>query len=142
MIRDYQIPITLSALHVYHSGVVSMPECGLRDRSLNLNTTRLVSERGHRWQAGTMVLEDRSGAVYSTAISTDGQRIVSGSMGGMVRVWDAVSGMLLHSWRTHACGTVASVAFSHDESRIVACSGYIPITVEVWDIVSGSLQHT
>jgi hypothetical protein len=30
LVRDYQIPISLSGLQVYHSGMISMPECTLR----------------------------------------------------------------------------------------------------------------
>jgi hypothetical protein len=35
--RDYHTPISVSALQVYHSGVVTMPECTLRKKARNLS---------------------------------------------------------------------------------------------------------
>jgi WD40 repeat protein len=108
--RDYQIPITLSALQVYHSGVVSMPECALRMQTTTHGTARLISERDRGWQTETMILEGHSSLVYSVAFSSDGFRIVSGSWDKTVRIWDAVSGVVLRTLEGHT-NSVWSVAF-------------------------------
>ena len=49
------------------------------------------------WDAVTgveqLVLDGHNGSVRSVGWSSDGSRIVSGSMDGSVRVWDAVTGV-------------------------------------------------
>jgi WD40 repeat protein len=137
--RDYQIPITLSALQVYHSGVVSMPKCALRKQTTIHGTARLISERDRDWQSKIMILEGHTNSVSSVAFSADGSRIVSGSGDCTVRVWDAVSGVVLHTLKGHT-NSVYSVAFSSDGLRIV--SGSSDCTVRIWDAVSGVVLHT
>jgi WD40 repeat protein len=139
LMRDYQFPITLSALQVYHSGVVSMPECALRRQTTNYNIPCLISERDHDWQTKTMILEGHRNPVTSVAFSSDGSRIVSGSDGNTVRIWDAMSGVTLHTLKGHT-GLVTSVAFSSDGLRIV--SGSWDHTVRIWDAASGVTLHT
>jgi WD40 repeat protein len=137
--RDYQIPITLSALHVYHSGVITMPECALRRQTTNHGTARLILERDRDWQAVTTILEGHSGAVCSVAFSSDGLRIVSCADDHTVRIWDTVSGILQQTLEGHT-DWVRSAVFSSDGSRIV--SGSEDDTVRIWDAISGQLQHT
>jgi WD40 repeat protein len=137
--RDYYSPISLSALQVYHSGVVSMPECALRVKTVNLAVPRLISERNDGWQTGMSILYGHTSPVNSVAFSYDGLRIVSGSDDETVRIWDAVSGTIQHTLKGHT-GWVSSVAFSFDGLRIV--SGSHDDTVRIWDAVSGTIQYT
>jgi WD40 repeat protein len=137
--RDYQIPIGLSALHVYHSGVVSMPECVLRRQTGTYGTALLVSERDRDWQTDTMILEGHESGVISVNHSSDGTRIVSGSYDHTVRIWDAVSGTILHILEGHT-GGVTSVTFLPDGLRIV--SGSDDSTVRIWDALLGTILHT
>jgi hypothetical protein len=58
LLTDYQVPITTNALHVYHSGVVSMPECALRRQGLDLPIATLISERSREWQSATADSQD------------------------------------------------------------------------------------
>jgi WD40 repeat protein len=139
MIRDYYTPISLSALHVYHSGAVSMPDCALRKHATAHSTARLISERNRDWQTETMILDGHTGGVNSVAFSSDGNRIVSGSGDDTVRIWDVVSGVVLHILKGHT-HDVNSVAFSSDSNRIV--SGSSDKTVRIWDAVSGVALHT
>jgi WD40 repeat protein len=137
--RDYWVPITLSALQVYYSGAVSMPECALRRQTPTHGTARLISERNGDWQTETMVLEGHTDAVSSIAFSSDGLCIVSGSQDYTIRIWDAVSGAALNTLEGHTSG-VNSIAFSPNGLRIV--SGSDDHTIRLWDAVSGKLQHT
>jgi WD40 repeat protein len=137
--RDYQFPITLSALHVYHSGVVSMPECALRRQAISDSTSRLISERDRDWQTDTMILEGHTDSVCSVTFSSDGTRIVSGSRDQTVRIWDAASGVVLSTLEGHT-EEVFSVAFSSDGTRIV--SGSRDQTVRIWDAASGVILST
>lgn len=80
-----------------------------------------------------MIIPTSSG-VSSVAFSHDGIRIVSGSYGYSVQLWDAATGDKLRKLDGHT-DWVSSVAFSHDETRIV--SGSNDTTVRVWDAKSG-----
>jgi WD40 repeat protein len=139
LIRDYHMPISVSALQVYYSGVVSMPECALRDKVTELSSPRLISERDDGWETGMSILYGHSRSVNSVAYSSDGLRIVSGSDDKTVRIWDAISGTVQHTLEGHT-KWVNSVAFSSDGLRIVSCS--YDETVRIWDAVSGTIQHT
>jgi WD40 repeat protein len=139
MMRDYQIPITLSALQVYHSGVITMPERALRRHAIaSHRTAHLILERDRDWQTETVILEGHSGCVHSVACSSDGSRIVSGSRDGTIRIWDAISCGVQLILKGHT-GSVRSVAFSSDGLRIA--SGSADHTVRIWDAVSGVVQH-
>ena len=65
------------------------------------------------------ILTDSS--VYCVAFSDDGSCIVSGSGGGSVQIWDALSGVELKVLNGHS-GSVSSVAFSSDGIHIVSGS--------------------
>jgi hypothetical protein len=136
--RDFNTPISLSALQVYHSGVVTMPECTLRDKIANISLPRLISEHDHGWQAAMSILYGHTERVTSVACSSGGSQIVSSSWDHTVRIWDAVTGTTQHTLKGHT-GLVASVAFSFDGLRIV--SGSQDHSVRVWDVVIGTTQH-
>jgi WD40 repeat protein len=136
--RDYHTPISVSALQVYHSGVLSMPECALRDRNANLSVPRLISEHNRGWQTRMNILYGHTSCVNSVSFSSDGLRIVSGSNDNTVRIWDAASGTVQHTMEGHT-STVTSVAFSSDGLRIV--SGSYDETVRIWDSNTGATQH-
>jgi hypothetical protein len=137
--RDYHTPISLSALQVYHSGVVSMPECALRKKTMIRSVPRLISKRDHGWQTGMSILYGHTDLVSSVTCSSDGLRIASGSHDNTVRIWDAASGTTQHILKGHT-NWVTSVAFSSDGSRIVSSS--LDKTVRIWDAVSGTIQCT
>src|SRR5205807_2508953 len=72
--------------------------------------------------------------VNSVALSPDGTRIVTGSVFGAARVWDAQSDRRKELLSLHSF-SVSSVAFSPDGARIV--TGSFDATAKVWDAQSG-----
>ena len=77
--------------------------------------------------------------VSSVAISTNGERVVSGSYDETVRVWDTESGeAVCETLRGHE-DRVTSVAISADGRKVV--SGSSDKTVRLWDVQSESKVH-
>ena len=68
------------------------------------------------------------------AFSPDGNRLVSSSEDGTIKIWDAQTGQQLLTLKGHVAW-VWSVAFSPDGKRIV--SGSEDGTLKVWDTETG-----
>jgi WD40 repeat protein len=68
--------------------------------------------------------------VFSVTFSADATQIISGSIDGTVRVWDAMEGSEVGPLRRHH-SKVTSITLSPDGSRIA--SGSSDMTVCIWD---------
>jgi WD40 repeat protein len=66
--------------------------------------------------------------------SADGNRLVSGSSDGSIRIWNAATGLLVKVLTGHN-SSVHSVSTSSDGTRIV--SGSLDKTVRIWDAETG-----
>ncbi len=77
--------------------------------------------------------------VLSVAVSGDGGYIVSGSLDGTVRIWDAATGKELRKLRGGP-ERVYSVAVSHDGQRIAAGLG--DGAIRIWHLESGVEEAT
>jgi WD40 repeat protein len=114
-----------------------------------------------RWDSAIRLLDLTSGAsalperesheamVRAVAYSPDGNRIVTGSGDGTVRIWDAASGRQLHRLEfSPRCMNFFAVAYSHDE-RLVAAAGDFNREAErrqvglvkVWNALTGEPWH-
>jgi len=60
---------------------------------------------------------DTGGAIVTVAFSPDGQRILTGSMDGTARLWDAATGRALHVFAIGRGMPVRAVAISPDGKR-------------------------
>jgi len=89
----------------------------------------------HIMDQSVMTLRGHSDEVHGMAVSSDGKRIVSGSVDKTVKVWDAATGAELMTLRGHD-GGINSVAFSQDGKRIV--SGSEDKTIKIWDAATGA----
>src|SRR5262249_23502462 len=77
--------------------------------------------------------------VTSVAFSPDGRRVLSGSLDGTLRLWDAATGYLVHTLLHHS-DEVMSVAFSPDGRHML--SGSADHTMKLWDTSSGAIVRT
>lgn len=73
------------------------------------------------------------------AFAPDGLLLATGGVDKTVRIWEIVSGNLLHTLSDHT-GEVSSVAFSPDGTLVA--SGSWDRTVRIWRTKSGDLLHT
>jgi hypothetical protein len=82
----------------------------------------------------TRRFEGHSGHVTGAAFSGDGQRLVTGSDDGTVRVWETATGRLVRTLKEHV-GFVKCVALAPDGRT--ALSGGSDRTVRLWDLETG-----
>jgi WD40 repeat protein len=134
----YQVPVTESALHVYHSAVVTMPSCRLQELASKEDLLPvLISERPTSW---SRILEGHLKDVACVAFSSDSQYIVSGSYDHTVRLWDAATGIQLRIMGHE--DEVTSVMFSDHGKNLRIVSGSWDCTVRVWDAMTGTQLRT
>jgi WD40 repeat protein len=84
----------------------------------------------------TALLKGHRGAIIDLAFSTDGKKLVSGSMDGTARIWNVSSGKTLHVLKEHE-KRIRAVAFSPDGTRVV--TGSQDRTLKLWNAQRGSL---
>ncbi|GJJ11373.1 hypothetical protein Clacol_005605 [Clathrus columnatus] len=73
--------------------------------------------------------------VTSVAFSSNGNKVITGSIDKMAFIWDSASGECLASLKDHRL-PITSVAFTQDRTR--AITGSMDRTIRVWDATFGS----
>ena len=86
---------------------------------------------------GSTELHMQNGSeVMSVAFSPDGSQVVSGSIDGAVRIWNATTGEVEAELKDHM-NWVLSVSFSQDGHQVV--SGSFDNTVRNWNAMTGEV---
>ena len=97
-----------------------------------------TDEKVSLWNATTGAIQhilDHSVTVHSVAFSPDSSKVVSGSDGNIVWIWDIATGTLQQTFKSHPfTDPVQAVAFSPDGSMVI--SGCHDTTVRLWDVTS------
>lgn len=129
--------------HTYWvTGAIHLP-CGQRmmtcslDGSLRVWNLKTGKQIGEDWRDGDRQEGDwRNGesGVWTIALSPDGEKVVSGSWDGGVRLWDTNKGKVIAKWVGHK-KDVISVCWSRDGQRVL--SGSFDGTAREWDVENG-----
>jgi WD40 repeat protein len=85
------------------------------------------------------VLQGHTGAIWTVAISSDGQTLASGGDDQTIRLWDLQTGDCLHILDEHS-DWVRSVIFSSDGQ--ILFSGSNDRTIKLWDVQAGRCIET
>jgi eukaryotic-like serine/threonine-protein kinase len=108
-----------------------------------LENTAEYRDRGFEWyywqrqaHLDLKTLRGHLGPVVDVSFSPDGERVLTASLDGTARVWDAAQGTQLLRLKAHRRG-VSSAAWSPDGLRIVTASE--DETAAIWDAASGAL---
>jgi WD40 repeat protein len=137
VLQEYRVALRSHALHAYHSAFVTMPECSLlhalQQENLPGSLPSMVSPRVLHWGSWNRVIDGHTREVVCVAVSPDGQRIVSGSRDGTLRVWSAVTLEELAKV-TQGKAYTCSIAFSPDGARFVTSS--MAGSIHLWDFVT------
>ncbi|MDJ0735472.1 MAG: hypothetical protein QNJ47_15670 [Nostocaceae cyanobacterium] len=85
------------------------------------------------------ILNGHNGSIWSVDVTPDGNKVISGSQDGTIKIWDIKSGYLRCTIPAHN-DSVNTVAISHDGLYIF--SGSHDKTIKVWDLKTGKLVNT
>ena len=110
------------------------------DKSLLASVGAFETIRLWRMPEGTSLSERFKGhdqACYEIQFTPDGKKIVTGSMDGAIRVWDAETGRQVEALKHDRW--VSGLTLSPDGRRILSCG--FDDTVRLWDRESGRELH-
>jgi WD40 repeat protein len=137
-IREFFPVLSVASSHTYYSALPFTP----RESALHKiyghelkQSVKVYCGVGNHWDPCLRTIEGHDHAVMSVTVSPDGTHVLSGSYDTSVRLWDFVTGVLLHRFTLTDSAPVLSVAFSPSGAHIAA--GLRNSLVHLWDVESG-----
>ena len=81
----------------------------------------------------------RGAVVTSSALSSDGRRLVAGYGSGDVVIWDAKTGKVVRELPLAHRAAVSAVSFSPDGSLVISAGE--DLYIQLWNVATGKLVH-
>lgn len=126
--------LTISAAITYYLFKSPLPPAPKKQLSLFKNSSNNVNNI-----TLAKTLKSHSQSIWATAISANGQVLVSGSQDCTIKVWNAATGKLQRTLTGHK-DTVRSLAISADGRTLASGSG--DTTIKLWELPTGKLIGT
>ncbi|KAJ7211904.1 WD40-repeat-containing domain protein [Mycena haematopus] len=140
LVLDFHNVLNISAVQVYNSALVFIPNCSLLHAyEHELPTVHMTSSRTEDWDAALLVLEGHKSSINMVSVSQQGGRVASSSDDGYIYIWDTSNGAQVSCFNGHI-GAVKSVEYSPDSSYLV--SGGADATIRIWNAITGFNMFT
>lgn len=141
VLLSFFTPISKSALQTYYSTLPLVPSCPLLDLArehldqFNLPVPRLLTSRPESWSPALMALEGHSAQIACLAVSSDGERLAGGSIGGSVCVWSPWSGQVISRLQNSSEIDCIDIAFTPNMKQIWVSQGR---SVHIWNAITAT----
>ncbi|KAJ7819116.1 WD40-repeat-containing domain protein [Mycena olivaceomarginata] len=140
LVLDFHNVINISAVQVYNSALIFIPDCSLLHAyEHELPTAHMTTPRTEEWDASLLVLEGHKSSVNMVSISQKGGRVASASDDGCVCIWDTSNGAQVSCFNGHV-GAVKSVDYSPNSAYLVSSGS--DATIRLWNAITGFNMFT
>jgi len=134
--RNWALPIGEPIRHADRVVSARFSGDGRRLLSASWDKTAVIRDASTGGTIATLEHEDR---LSSARYSPDGARILTATAAGVVRIWNALDGVLLRSLNS-STEKLVSPEFSPDsQSVLTVCPA--ALSARIWDVASGSLKN-
>lgn len=140
--QSYGVIIGKAPLQAYCSALIFSPARSLTRQLFTSKEPDWIVQKprvDEHWNSCLATLFGHHDWVTSVAFSPNGHHIVSGSYGGIIKIWDAESGTEILTLHGHT-GLIWSLAF--DEEGEIITSESDDQTVKLWDVKAGACIET
>jgi WD40 repeat protein len=98
--------------------------------------TPVISDAGSGHQLSRLGEQISMGRLFVTTWSPNGNYLASGGNDKQIRIWDAITGNLILTYKGHD-STVSDITWSPDSSKIASAGEAGDSTIRIWDSATG-----